>query len=72
MHKFAEKYHFKGCWDATGKIMKQRIFNNESKYERCATAFGCYVKLRTDMIKNGQEQKMMKLLEYESNNDEWV
>lgn len=29
VHKFAQKYRFKGSWDTTGKIVKEAIMNNE-------------------------------------------
>ena len=69
---FAQKYRFKGSWDATGKIVKERILNNELKGDRCATAFDCYIKLGRDLTKNGEDEKSSKLLEYENNNDERV
>lgn len=46
VHKFASKYRFKGSWDATGKLVKERIHNLEMKYERCDTAWSCYERLR--------------------------
>lgn len=72
IHNFAQKYRFKGGWDATGKIVKERILNNELKGDRCATAFDCYIKLGRDLTKNGEDEKSSKLLEYENNNDERV
>jgi len=38
VHKFAQKYRFKGPWDGTGKLT-QTILNNELKYERYSVAF---------------------------------
>ena len=57
IHKFAHKYRFKGSWDATGKIVKERILNNELREDRCATAFYCYIKLGRDFIKNGEDKE---------------
>ena len=53
VHKLAEKYRFKGSWDATGKIVKERIMNNELKYNRCANAMDCYLKITQDLTKMG-------------------
>lgn len=72
IHKFAQKFRFKGSWDATGKIVKQRILNNELKYDRCANALDCYQKLSRDLTKDGSDVKAAKLLEYELLNDERV
>jgi len=65
LHKFGQKYRFKGPWDATGKMVKQRILNNELKNLRCANAWDCYVKLREQMTKDGTEDHISKLFEYE-------
>ena len=69
IHKFAQKYRFKGSWDATGKIVKQRILNNELKHRRCATAFDCYIKLKSDMTQKPNRKKWVDLLKHESNGD---
>ena len=45
-HKFAQKFKFKGPWDATGKIVKEAIENCELQYKRCANAIDCYNYLR--------------------------
>jgi hypothetical protein len=43
VHRFAEKFCFKGSWDATRKVLvKMRIMNNELKYVRVADAWDCY------------------------------
>ena len=68
-HKLAQKYRFKGSWDATGKVVKQQILQNELKYDRCATALDCYLKLTRDLAKDGEDKKTQKLLEYERNGD---
>ena len=72
VHKFAQKYRFKGSWDATGKIVKERILNNELKNYRCANAWDCYVKLSKDLSMNGEENKTKKLIKYEEGGDERV
>ena len=69
IHKFAQKYRFKGSWDATGKVVKQKILQNELKYDRCSTALDCYMKLTRDMTRDGSEKKTQKLLEYEHTGD---
>ena len=56
-------------WDATGKIVKERILNNELKNLRCANAWDCYVKLREQLTKDGTEDRICKLFEYEKNGD---
>jgi len=73
-HKFAQKYRFKGSWDATGKLIKKRILNNEFKFDRCADAFDCYKKLSRNqfqygLAKDGSELKYEKLKEYEEQGD---
>ena len=67
VHKFAQKYRFKGSWDATGKIVKEAIHNSEFQYERCATVFDCYVKMEQRLTRNGDEEVTQKLLEYIGN-----
>ena len=69
VHKFAQKYRFKGPWDATGKLVKQAIQNNELRFERCANAWDCYIKLGRDLSRDGQAERTRKLLEYEHNQD---
>ena len=69
VHKFAQKYRFKGSWDATGKIVKEAIRNSELRYERCATAFDCYMKMKHHLTRNGNENSTQKLLEYEATQD---
>jgi hypothetical protein len=68
-HKFAQKYGFKGSWDATGKLVKQAIMRNEKKYERCENALECYKKLRLDLTKKGDDDKNKKWKQWEENND---
>ena len=69
IHKFAQKYKFKGSWDATGKLVKQKILQNELKYDRCSNAKDCYMKLTRDMTRDGSEKQTQKLLEYERTGD---
>jgi len=71
-HKFVQKYRFKGSWDATGKIVKQRILNNKLKYYRFANAWDCYVKLSKYLTKNGEEARRKKFEQYERDGDEPV
>ena len=42
------------------------------KYDRCANALDCFMKLKRDLSKNGDEIKMKKLREYEMNGDQRV
>jgi hypothetical protein len=53
-HRFAQRYHFKGVWDAAGKVVKEFIRNNELNRQqgregRFATALDCYLKLRNEL-----------------------
>ena len=41
-HKFAEKYHYKGSWDRTGKRIKEFLLRMELMNRRCGNAFACY------------------------------
>ena len=72
VHKFAQKYGFKGPWDATGKLIKGKIHNNEMKYHRCANAFDCYIKLQSDLGKDGTEINNQKWLAWEADGDERI
>ena len=62
----------KGSWDATGKIVKQRILNNELKYYQCDNAWECYVKLSKDSTKNGEEARSKNFEQYERDSDDHV
>lgn len=72
IHKFAGKYRFKGSWDATGKLIKNSIQNLELKLDRCDNAFACYIKLRKDLTRSGEEKDISKLLQYEQSNNEGI
>lgn len=69
---FAEKFCFKGSWDATGKLVKYAILKNEKKFDRCANAFDCYYKLKRDLHKDGQQESNKMWLELERNGDECI
>ena len=45
VHKFAQKYCFKGSWDATGKLITDSINKHECRGERCANAENCSTNL---------------------------
>ncbi len=50
-HRFAQKYGFKGIWDAAGKVVKHEMRNEElvtrnGKHHRFANAWDCYFRLR--------------------------
>ena len=64
-HNFSQKYRFKGSWDATEKLVKGRILNNELKYDHVANAMDCYRKLSRDLSKSGEDKNTTKLREYE-------
>ena len=72
VQKFAEKFCFKGSWDATGKLIKWAILKNEKKFNRCANALDCYYKLKRDLSKDGQCESNEKWLEWERNGDERI
>ena len=67
IHKFGQKYRFNGPWDAAGKVVKQRILHNEVNNLRCANAWDCYLKLCKQLTKDGTEDLISKLDEYEKN-----
>ena len=64
VHKLAQNVRFKGPWDATGKLIKQVIQNNE-----LCNAWDYYIKMKRDLTRNGQEEKTRNLLEYEQYQD---
>ena len=73
IHKFAAKYRFKGSWDAVGKVVKERIRNNELSGKRCATAWDVYITLRDDLVDKEKRKKLFEKLDsYELNGDERV
>lgn len=72
VQKFAEKYCFKGSWDATGKLIKWAILKNEKKFDRCANALDCYYKLKRDLSKDGECESNKIWLEWEMNGDERI
>ena len=51
VHKFAQKFCFKGSWDATRKIINTAISKNEMKYDRYGNVYDCYLKLTRDLTK---------------------
>lgn len=67
MHKFAQKFKFKGPWDATGKIIKEAIRNCELQFKRCANAMDCYENMTERLAHdgNGKLQKQWKKWETE-------
>lgn len=72
VHKFAQKFCFKGSWDATGKLIKSAILKNEMKHDRCANAYDCYLKLTRDITKNRQEDVNKNWLRWERNLDQKI
>ena len=70
IHKFAQKYRFKGSWDAVGKVVKERIRNHELNEARCANAWDCYILLRKTLVDKVRRKKLFEKLDfYESNGD---
>ena len=67
VHKFSQKFKFKGPWDATGKIVKQAIKNCELQFKRCTNAMDCYehVGKRLAHAGNGKRQNQWKKWELE-------
>ena len=72
IHKFAQKYRFKGSWDATGKHVKEAILKNERKFDRCHNAEACYYKLKRDMSRDGNEEEKKKWRKWEETKDKRV
>jgi hypothetical protein len=53
-HRFAQKYHFKGVWDAAGKVVKAymrkvELSSRQGKGTRFPNAWACFEKLRVDL-----------------------
>eukprot|EP00957_Ditylum_brightwellii_P207671 15353999-Ditylum_brightwellii.AAC.2 len=69
IHKFEQKYGFKGSWDATGKLVKQAIKRLELSNIRIANANDCYFKLRRELTRVKTEDKPMGMLDYEKTGD---
>ena len=72
VHKFAQKYRFKGLWDTAGKIFKEAILNSEIWYEQCTHAFECYTKMKQHLSRNVEENSTHKVLDYEVQQDDQV
>ena len=72
IHKFAQKFRFKGSWDATGKHVKEAILKNERKFDRCHNAEACYYKLKRDMNRDGNEEEKKKWRKWEETKDKRV
>ena len=69
MHKFVIKYRFKWSWDVIDKIFKEAILNSEFRYERCASTFEYYMKMKQHLNRNGEEESTQKVLKYEVQQD---
>jgi hypothetical protein len=55
-HRYAQKYHFKGVWDAAGKVVKWymqklELSTRKGKETRFPNAWVCFEKLRRDLGK---------------------
>ena len=72
VHKFAQKYRFKGSWDATGKHVKYAILKNELKFDHCQDAKTCYFKMKRDMSRDGNEKEKLKWREWEQTKDKRI
>ena len=71
VHKFAQKFKFKGPWDATGKIVKQAIKNCELQLKCCLNAIDCYDNIRERLAQDGsgKKQNQWKKWELEKNEE---
>eukprot|EP00957_Ditylum_brightwellii_P093946 7154064-Ditylum_brightwellii.AAC.1 len=65
VHKFAQKYGFKGSWDTASKLVKQTIDRLELQNDRVVNAYDCYIKLGRGLNRDGTKKETLKLLEYE-------
>jgi hypothetical protein len=72
IHKFAQKYKFKGSWDAAGNLVKQTIHRLEMNNVRVANAKDCFEKLGKELTKTGEEKDIKKMLEYKQTGDKKV
>ena len=71
-HKFAQKFKFKGPWDATGKIVKEAIKNCELQFKRCATAMDCYENITERLAKDGSGKEQRKWETWETEKDKQI
>ena len=53
VHKFMQKFRFKGPWDATEKIVKEARMNCKLQYTHCSNALDCYEQLTERMARDG-------------------
>lgn len=65
IHKFAEKFQFKGSWDGIGKNVKKFLWDCEMGNKRCGNAFACYDRCRKDFPTNNPK----KWKQYEQDGD---
>jgi hypothetical protein len=72
-HKFSQKYHFKGVWDSTGKVIKEKM-RKVIKEQMCKlelqdvllpTTLECFKKLRWPLVSNFKMKKDWKKYEEE-------
>ena len=68
IHKFAQKYGFKGPWDGTNKLIKNCINKYESKLKRLTNAFDCYCLLSTDLTQESSGPKWQQCVDNRSEN----
>eukprot|EP00957_Ditylum_brightwellii_P138187 10534325-Ditylum_brightwellii.AAC.1 len=61
VHKFAQKYGFKGSWDAVGKLVQERIKCLKLKGEQIANIYSCYLKLCMELMKDDSQEEYVKL-----------
>ena len=55
VHKFAQKYGFKGPWDGTSKLIKSAISKQEMKYIRVANAADCHRLLSNELTQDNTD-----------------
>ena len=71
-HRFAQKFKFKGPWDATGKIVKEAIKNCELQFKRCATAMDCYENMTERLANDGNGKEQRKWETWETEKDKQI
>eukprot|EP00957_Ditylum_brightwellii_P122511 9342488-Ditylum_brightwellii.AAC.1 len=72
IHKFVQKYKFKGSWDIAGNLVKQTIHCLEIKNVRVTNTKDCYEKLGKELTKTGKEKYIKNMLEYKQTGDKKV
>ena len=64
-HKFSQKFHFKGVWDAAGKVTKSKMGKLELRDVQMPTALECFKTLWSPLVSNFKMKKDWKKYEEE-------